>query len=230
MPGPEDHEPLDQRLLSWDDQAFSVLLGLRATWGDEVVEGDHSESSLRRYHLVTSVLLPETPVACVGSGRFGRSAVSGLDVVQGALLADRPLRRGRHDVEDFCLRVRHISGAVDLYLALGCDVRLADDGWVRMGQGNVRFVLIQGWSARDAHSPVLGLTSPDLTRLCLRLRALGIAAGPITHTATAPSGRIVVRDPDRHTVVISHAPAGGFRKRIRPSTVGSGLTPMPDEA
>ncbi|MEV0246592.1 hypothetical protein AB0H76_08405 [Nocardia sp. NPDC050712] len=49
-----------------------------------------------------------------------------------------------------CVRARRVGTALDFYLSLGCEVRLAADGWVVLGLGTTLFVLAR--RAESAHS------------------------------------------------------------------------------
>lgn len=102
-----------------------------------------------------------------------------------------------------CVWVRRISAALDFYLAVDCDIHRVDNGRVQLSNGNTRFVLGDGGDpCGTSGSLVPELTTPDLMGLCRRLRALGVETGPIAYPCSAPDGRIEVRDPDQHTVVI----------------------------
>ncbi|MFD9734904.1 hypothetical protein [Umezawaea sp. NPDC059074] len=97
----------------------------------------------------------------------------------------------------------NVPRAMDFYLAVGCEVHLVADGWVQFRQAETRFVLVQGCDDRDHVSELLDLTSPDLLGLRGRVLALGIEAGPIVCSPSAPDGRIQLQDPDLHTVMIT---------------------------
>jgi hypothetical protein len=104
-----------------------------------------------------------------------------------------------------CVRVRQMSPMLDFYIAVGCAVQRAADGWVQLRNADTRFILTHGRDLRSAPgSPVPDLASPDLMRLCRRLQALGVETGPISYPVSASGGQITVRDPDQHTVVITH--------------------------
>lgn len=120
--------------------------------------------------------------------------------------------------------VRCSSSALDFYLAVGCEIHQVADGWAQLGNAATRFVLAIGGDSPSSSPPVPALTSPDLTGLCRRLRTMGVEPGQITYSASAPGGRIEVRDPDQHTVVICQAvaaaattsPAQAFEARSAP--------------
>ncbi|PRY39571.1 hypothetical protein [Umezawaea tangerina] len=131
--------------------------------------------------------------------------------------ANRGFSRGAVDQGEPRLGVRSIPAAVDFYLAVGCEVCLVDDGWVRLRQGDARFVLVKVQGARREPPSAMDLTSPDPDLLCRRLRALGIDTG-----AGAARGRLEVRDPDGNLVVISRT-AGAPRAR-RPTFRDDGAT------
>lgn len=99
-----------------------------------------------------------------------------------------------------CVWVRCVSSALDFYLAVGCSVLHAADGWVKLRAAGTSFVLAQGPDPQGPNgSTVPELPTADLAGVCRRLRALGIEVGD------APGGRITVRDPDRHPVTITQA-------------------------
>jgi len=118
------------------------------------------------------------------------------------------------------LTVSHIPRAIDFYLALGCEVALVADGWVRLRQAEARFVLVRGYGDDGGRPGVLGLTSPDLDGLRRRLLALGIGSGPLLRSPDAPTGVIHVRDPDLHVVVITRAVLASASDRGSPSPRG----------
>jgi hypothetical protein len=73
------------------------------------------------------------------------------------------------------------------------------------------------------------LSTPDLAWLCRRLRRLGVETGTITYPANAATGRIAVRDPDQHLVLITQrvdTPAATVEQAPRaPNAAATELNP-----
>jgi len=104
-----------------------------------------------------------------------------------------------------------MSGALDFYLAAGCDVVGAADGWVRLRNAGNTFIVARGPVLPGTPVPEIPeLVTADLAETCGRLKALGVEPGTVTRSPEAPGGRISVRDPERHTVVVRQADAVGL--------------------
>lgn len=113
------------------------------------------------------------------------------------------------------LTVIDMACSLDFYLALGCEVRCAADGWVLLAHGaRTLFVFTvaapgPGWRARSqphrqpgGSTPQIRLSTPDLRALRRRLLTTGIPVGAIIRPVHAPDGEFEVSDPDQHLVVI----------------------------
>jgi catechol 2,3-dioxygenase-like lactoylglutathione lyase family enzyme len=107
-------------------------------------------------------------------------------------------------------RVVDMARSLDFYLGLGCEVGRASDGWVLLSCGPVAFVLVRSAEPDDASggAPWIHLTTPDVRALRRRLQHDGVPAGVLLRPAHAPSGEIVVLDPDRRPVAIRQQPPG----------------------
>lgn len=97
-----------------------------------------------------------------------------------------------------------MSRTLDFYLALGCEVVRAADGWVLLSGGSVRFLLVRAPAPGDepAAAPWIRLSTPDVRVLRRRLQHDGVPTGALSRPAHAPLGEIVVLDPDRRPVAI----------------------------
>lgn len=107
--------------------------------------------------------------------------------------------------------VTRMTRSLDFYLALGCEVRRAANGWVELAWEQTRFVLVQA-APRTAQPVVSGtgpafvhLTTPDAPALRRSLLALGITSRTVRGGRAGP--RVIeVIDPDLHRIVIRHGP------------------------
>lgn len=106
--------------------------------------------------------------------------------------------------------VAQMDRSLDFYLALGCEVRRAADGWVELAWTQTRFVLIHG-AARPvlpvgsgAGPAFVRLSTPDVRALRRDLLARGITSRTVRRAGTG-TGAIEVTDPDLHRIVIRHA-------------------------
>ncbi|MBW0115951.1 VOC family protein [Pseudonocardia abyssalis] len=99
-----------------------------------------------------------------------------------------------------------MTRSLDFYLRLGCDVVRAADGWVLLRCQAVTFVLVQAGRRTPSGEPVaedpwIRLGARDVRALRRRLLGEGVPVPGCT-----PTGRIVVRDPDRRAVAIEPVP------------------------
>ena len=99
--------------------------------------------------------------------------------------------------------------ALDFYLALGCEVRQAADGWVLLASGPHGFVLSTEPGCAAMLAPreapqVLVLSTPDVQALACRL----VAANVVIELVPGSSlDEIELIDPDRRRVVIRQSVA-----------------------
>lgn len=112
--------------------------------------------------------------------------------------------------------VEQMARSLDFYLALGCEVRCAADGWALLHSGPTVFVLIQITTTtrtrpRSTGPPIpapgwVRLTTPDIRALRRRLLNEGIPAAPVISPCNIPE--IEITDPDLHRVVIAELKVG----------------------
>jgi hypothetical protein len=126
------------------------------------------------------------------------------------------------------VQVADMARSLDFYLALGCEVRSAADGWALMSCARASFVLLHvtdpasGWAPpppTDRHPlhPPVRLSTSDIRALRRRLLATGVPAA-IVRPPHAPAGEMEIIDPDQHLVVIEQAgpeSSGGPGARTR---------------
>ncbi len=106
--------------------------------------------------------------------------------------------------------VAQMARSLDFYLALGCEVRRAADGWGELAWEQTWFVLVHA-EPRTA-SPVgsgagpafVRLSTPDVRALRRGLLAQGIPSRTVRHGGTGPCP-IEITDPDLHRIVIRQA-------------------------
>lgn len=60
-----------------------------------------------------------------------------------------------------CVRVRQVSAVLDFYLAAGCEVHIAADGWVVLRIGAVQFVVASAAAGRSVSGSVVRLATDD---------------------------------------------------------------------
>lgn len=128
-------------------------------------------------------------------------------------LSDDPLRCPDRPAGEPWVQVADISRSLAFFLDLGCEVRRAADGWVRLSGGPASFGLVQSAALRSLGSPprrdgaaaLVRLTTPDIRALRRRLLACGVPAGPITRPCHAPGGEMELVDPDGRLVVVSQS-------------------------
>lgn len=103
--------------------------------------------------------------------------------------------------------VAQVGRSLDFYLALGCEVRRAADGWVELVWEQTRFVLVQAAARRaslvasGAAPPFVQLMTPDVGALRRHLLAQGITSRTVRSGGTGP-GAFEITDPDLHRIVI----------------------------
>ena len=106
------------------------------------------------------------------------------------------------DGEPACARlpVRVMARSLDFYLALGCDVRRAADGWGLRVSGADRFLLSAGPAAGARHTATrrLVLTVPDVRASWGRLVAAGMAPAGPDHA----DEQVELLDPDGYRVLV----------------------------
>lgn len=110
-------------------------------------------------------------------------------------------------------QVADIARSLDFYLALGCEVLRAADGWALLSCGEVSFVLTQapgptpggGSCPRNppAGHPWVRLKTPEVRTLRRRLLRDGVPTSVVIRPADTPGGEIVVIDPDERPVLIT---------------------------
>ena len=96
-----------------------------------------------------------------------------------------------------------MSRSLDFYLALGCEIRSAADGWVLLDHSSTQFVLAQIPAAQTRLRPArwIRLTTPDIQAVRRRMLTLGIPVE--TTTSPGNTAEILVTDPDWYRVVIA---------------------------